>query len=580
MERKDDGTIEIDLLHILQVFWKKAWFIVLMALLCGVLGFCYSTFRMTPKYQSKVLVYVNNQTLSFGSSSVSISSQDITASQSLVDTYIVILKTRKTLNEVIKRANLDKSYESLSDMVSAAAVNETEVFTITVTSSNPYEAELIVNTIADVLPEKIAEVVEGSSAKIVDYGVVNTNKVSPVRTKYAAIGVLIGAVIACGILVVLDLMNDLIQDESYLERYKIPILAVIPDLLGASAGKKYGKKYYDYNYKYKYDYSYDHASAEKKDEANGSRAAKNAENRNDGISNSGTGFFICEKLPFVAAEAYKLLRTNLMFVLPDEQKCRIVGVTSSFRSEGKSITSLNLSYTLSKTDKKVLLIEGDMRLPSLSRKMPELKVSPGLSNVLAGLSTCEEAIQHSVRSQNWDILAAGDLPPNPAELLGSDKMRDLLSELSQTYDWIVVDLPPADIVSDALALTASLTGILVVVRRNYTDKQSLKDCMNKLDLVKANVAGFVVTDADIEHHSYGKYGRYGRKNRYGTYRRKGYQYDSHYYSKGYGKDSGYGYEYGDSSYGYGNNAAYEKAAQKAAEQSSPQAMETEKGDRS
>ncbi len=568
MERKDDGTIEIDLLHLLQVFWKKAWFIVLMALLCGVLGFCYSTFRMTPKYQSKVLVYVNNQTLSFGSSSVSISSQDITASQSLVDTYIVILKTRKTLNEVIKRANLDKSYESLSDMVSAAAVNETEVFTITVTSSNPYEAELIVNTIADVLPEKIAEVVEGSSAKIVDYGVVNTNKVSPVRTKYAAIGVLIGAVIACGILVVLDLMNDLIQDESYLERYKIPILAVIPDLLGASAGKKYGKKYYDYNYKYKYDYSYDHASAEKKTDAN------------EVGTNSGTGFFICEKLPFVAAEAYKLLRTNLMFVLPDEQKCRIVGVTSSFRSEGKSITSLNLSYTLSKTDKKVLLIEGDMRLPSLSRKMPELKVSPGLSNVLAGLSTCEEAIQHSVRSQNWDILAAGDLPPNPAELLGSDKMRDLLSELSQTYDWIVVDLPPADIVSDALALTASLTGILVVVRRNYTDKQSLKDCMNKLDLVKANVAGFVVTDADIEHHSYGKYGRYGRKNRYGTYRRKGYQHDSYYYSKGYGKDSGYGYEYGDSSYGYGNNAAYEKAAQKAAEQASPQAMETEKGDRS
>ena len=567
MERKDDGTIEIDLLHILQVFWKKAWFIVLMALLCGVLGFCYSTFRMTPKYQSKVLVYVNNQTLSFGSSSVSISSQDITASQSLVDTYIVILKTRKTLNEVIKRANLDKSYESLSGMVSAAAVNETEVFTITVTSSNPYEAELIVNTIADVLPEKIAEVVEGSSAKIVDYGVVNTNKVSPVRTKYAAIGVLIGAVIACGILVILDLMNDLIQDESYLERYKIPILAVIPDLLGASAGKKYGKKYYDYNYKYKYDYSYDHASAEKKADAN------------EAVTNSGTGFFICEKLPFVAAEAYKLLRTNLMFVLPDEQKCRIVGVTSSFRSEGKSITSLNLSYTLSKTDKKVLLIEGDMRLPSLSRKMPELKVSPGLSNVLAGLSTCEEAIQHSTRSRNWDILAAGDLPPNPAELLGSDKMRDLLAELSQTYDWIVVDLPPADIVSDALALTASLTGILVVVRRNYTDKQSLKDCMNKLDLVKANVAGFVVTDADIEHHSYGKYGRYGRKNRYGTYRRKGYQYDSYYYSKGYGKDSGYGYEYGDSSYGYGNNAAYEKAAQKAAEQPSSQAAETEKGDR-
>ena len=575
MERKDDGTIEIDLLRILQIFWKKAWFIVLMALLCGVLGFCYSTFCMTPKYQSKALVYVNNQTLSFGSSSVSISSQDITASQSLVDTYIVILKTRKTLNEVIKRANLDKTYESLDRMVSAAAVNGTEVFTITVTSTNPYEAELIVNTIADVLPEKITEVVTGSSAKIVDYGVVNTNKVSPVRTKYAAIGILIGAVIACGILVILDLMNDLIQDESCLERYKIPILAAVPDLLGAAAGRKYGKKYYDYNYRYKYDYSDNDASAGN-NKTNGSKTGRKAENQNDGIPNSGTGFFICEKLPFVAAEAYKLLRTNLMFVLPDEQKCRIVGVTSSFRSEGKSITSLNLSYTLSKTDKRVLLIEGDMRLPSLSRKMPELKVSPGLSNVLAGLCTWEDAVQHSVRSQNWDILTAGDLPPNPAELLGSVKMRNLLGELSQTYDWIVVDLPPADIVSDALALTASLNGILVVVRRNYTDKQSLKDCINKLDLVKANVAGFVVTDADVEHHAYGKYGRYGRKNRYGTYRRKGYSYDNYYYSKSYGKDSGYGYEYGDSSYGYGNSTVYEKAAQIAAEQADAEGAAKEK----
>ena len=556
MERKDDGTIEIDLLHLLQVFWKKAWFIVLMALLCGTLGFCYSTFRMTPMYQSKAMVYVNNQTLSFGASSVSISSQDITASQSLVDTYIVILKSRKTLNEVIKRANLDKSYEGLNGMVSAAAVNETEIFTITVTSPNPYEAELIVNTIADVLPEKIAEVVEGSSAKIVDYGVVNTSKVSPVRTKYAAIGILIGAVLACGLLVILDLMNDLIQDESYLERYKVPVLAVIPDLLGVS-GRKYGKKYYNYDYNYNYNYDNACGGTKKEKKKNGKETEK--------TENSGTGFFICEKLTFVAAEAYKLLRTNLMFVLPDEQKCRIVGVSSSFRSEGKSITSLNLAYTLSKTDKKVLLIEGDMRLPSLSKKMPEIKVSPGLSNVLAGLCTKQEAIQHSSRSANWDILAAGDLPPNPAELLGSDKMRDLLKELSETYDWIVVDLPPADIVSDALALTASLTGILVVVRRNYTDKQSLKDCMNKLELVKANVAGFVVTDADIEHHAYGKYGRYGRKNRYGTYRKKGYNYGNYYYSKGYGKDSGYGYEYGDPSYGYGNSEAYERAARKTSE---------------
>ena len=555
MERKEDGTIEIDLLHILQVLWKRAWFIVLLSILCGALGFMYSTYRLTPKYQSKAYVYVNNQKLSFGSSSVSISSADITASQSLVDTYIVILKTRKTLNEVIKRANLNMSYESLNGMVSAAAVNETEIFTITVTSSNPYEAELIVNTIADVLPEKIAEVVEGSSAKIVDYGVVNANKVSPVRTKYVGIGLLIGAFIACAIVVIIDLMNDLVQDEKYLERFKIPVLSSIPDLMSSAVrkGKKYGKGYYGGKYSYNYSYNYSYSSYSGYDKTGGydQSGKDNKDGNNSKVPGLEPGFAICEKLPFLASEAYKLLRTNLMFVLPDEQKCRIVGVTSSFRSEGKSVTSVNLSFTLSKTDKKVLLIEGDMRLPSLSRKLTELSPTPGLSNVLAGLKTPNEVIQHSARSQNWDIMTAGDLPPNPAELLGSDRMKSLLQELSESYDWIVVDLPPADIVSDALTLTGSLTGILVVVRRNYTDKQSLNDCMSKLNLIGANVAGFVMTDADIEQATYGKYGRYGKKNRYGRYYRKHRDYD--YYSKsGYGKDSGYGYEYGDYSYGYEN----------------------------
>lgn len=482
MERKKDGTIEIDLLHLLQVFWKKAWVIGLAAFLCGVLGFGYSTFCLKPLYQSKVMVYVNNHHISLDTHSVSISSGDLSASKSLVDTYIVILKTRRTLNEVIRRAGLSKTYEELSAMIGAEALNGTEIFTITVTSPNPYEAKAIVNTVADVLPEKIAEVVEGTAGKIVDYGVVNTNKVSPVRTKYTAIGLVIGAVLACGVLTVLDLMNDLIRDESYLERYEFPVLAVIPDL---------------------------------------------AENE------KGTEIAVCEKLPFLAEEAYKLLRTNLMFVLPEKQKCRIVGVTSSFRSEGKSTTSLNLAWTLSRTDKSVLFIEGDMRLPSLSKKLTEIKETPGLSNILAGLCTAEEAIRHGVRSANWDILPAGDLPPNPAELLGSEKMRELLEQFSRIYDWIVVDLPPADIVSDALALTGSLSGIMVVVRHNYTDKQSLKDCMNKLELVKANVAGFAVTDAEAEQHAYGRYGRYGRKNRYSSYHKKSYSYKN-YYTGGYG----------------------------------------------
>ena len=222
---------------------------------------------------------------------------------------------------------------------------------------------------------------------------------------------------------------------------------------------------------------------------------------------------ICDGLSFAASEAYKLLRTNLMFSLP-EKPCRIIGVTSSVRGEGKSTTSVNLAYTLAQSGKKVLLIDADMRLPSVAAKL-DIHSAPGLSNLVAGLDNERRCIRKSSYFDNWFILPAGDIPPNPSELLGSERMHSLLERYSDVFDFIVLDLPPINIVVDALVIAKWTDGLIVVARQNYITRRALNDCMYQMEKLEAKFLGFVMTDAAVGEGSYKKYGKYGKNYGYG-----------------------------------------------------------------
>lgn len=236
-EKKDYA--ELDLFRLAKALWHRAWAIVLTMLLGGTAAFLCTYFLMTPLYKSSALMYVNNSSLTVGSTSVSLA--DLSASKTLVDTYIVILETRLTLNEVIRQAELSYSYEELRDMITAAPVNSTEIFEISVTSPSPAEAERIANTIAKVLPEKISEIVDGSSVRTVDFAVQPTHKNSPSITKNVALGLAAGMALSCIVIILLELLDEQIRDEAYLTRtYDLPILAEIPDLLKPSESSKYG----------------------------------------------------------------------------------------------------------------------------------------------------------------------------------------------------------------------------------------------------------------------------------------------------------------------------------------------------
>lgn len=199
---------------------------------------------------------------------------------------------------------------------------------------------------------------------------------------------------------------------------------------------------------------------------------------------------------FAVQEAYKTLRTNIRFFLRGEG-CKKFCITSGAAGEGKSITLINLAISIAETGKKVLLIDGDLRRPALARLLVE-KGNPGLSGVLAGLVNTEEAIRKEMYP-NLDILFSGEIPPNPSELLGSDKMQELIETLSKEYDYILVDTPPVNVVSDACIVANLLDGVLMLARKDRSQKEDIKRAVDSLRLTGAKLLGFVLNGVTLEN---------------------------------------------------------------------------------
>lgn len=219
-----------------------------------------------------------------------------------------------------------------------------------------------------------------------------------------------------------------------------------------------------------------------------------------------------KNLSFAASESYKMLRTNLLFTLPEEQRCRVIGVTSAVSGEGKTTTAVNLAHTFAETGKRVLLLEADMRRPRIS-KILQLKSGPGLSNLLAGLA--DGVVQQHQQQKNLYFIPAGDIPPNPSELLGSLRMESCIKTLTERFDFLIIDLPPINIVSDAMSLCKLVDGFIFVVRQEYSTRQAVKDSMRQLAIADARILGFVMTDGQERGKSYRyRYGKYGRKYGY------------------------------------------------------------------
>ncbi len=208
---------------------------------------------------------------------------------------------------------------------------------------------------------------------------------------------------------------------------------------------------------------------------------------------------------FYVQEAYKSLRTNVLFSLTGESESQVILVTSSFPSEGKSINSTNLAISLTQLDKKVLLVDCDLRRPKMARLLG-LRADVGLSNVLMNPELTSSAIL-STREPGLSVMLSGDVPPNPSELLSSARMQKFLDAMKQTFDYIVLDTPPVNVVTDASILSPMVDGVLFVVRAGQSERTAVKRAVEQLRRADAKLMGFVLNG--VENYGHNKYGKQG-----------------------------------------------------------------------
>lgn len=246
---------------------------------------------------------------------------------------------------------------------------------------------------------------------------------------------------------------------------------------------------------------------------------KSASKRKSSYYSSGGGFH--------TKEAYKSLRTNIQFLLFNG-KNNIIAFTSSNIGEGKSTTTINTAITMVESGARVLVIDADLRRPVV-HKMMDMNIVPGLTNYLSGKNTIDEVLRPSSYPR-LDICTCGALPPNPAELVGSEQMIEFLKTVSKRYDYVFIDTPPVTIVTDSLVLAKHIAGYVFVVRQRIADSDTFRYAIQRFELVDARILGIVFNDVKTDEAGYGYYKKYGYyRKKYG----KNGEYSRYYSYRGY-----------------------------------------------
>lgn len=461
--------------NILQLMIGKLWLIMILTVIGGGAAFGYANYMLPLQYQSYTTMYVRDNPNSSGN--------NLNAARSLVSTYIAVLKSdamlEKTGEELLKKFGNDRisqvfsvsdnkvSPSSIRNSLTMTAVDGTEVMRITAVTKDAEISAALCRTIADIAPEFLTRVVSSGTVETIDTAQINRSPVAPNVPKTTAIGAMAGMALAVLIIFLIDFFDNTIKEsEEVSKKHQLAVLGEIQER-GSKKSRKKEREHY----------------------------------------------LITDKtVPFNITESYKAMRTNLMFSLSTSDK-KIVAVSSALPGEGKSTIAANLAIAFSQlNENKVLLIDADMRKP-VQHKLFNVKNNAGIAEFLGKMKQKSECIQES-GVPNLDIITSGSLPPNPSELLASEQMEKLLTEVSAEYDDIIIDMPPVNIVSDPLTIGRSISGMVAVTHYGKTTHEDFADMMRKVQTSDTKILGFVLNEIKSRHS--GKYG-YSKKYKYYSY---------------------------------------------------------------
>ncbi len=435
---------------------------LILIILCTIVGlggsYVVNNYIIKPSYTASVQLYVNPD-----DTATSTNINELYYAQKVVTTYINFLQTKSFYRQVLEESGLPFSLKQLKDMTSIHSVNDTEIFEISVTSYDPKVAFRLVETMQNIVPELIMKIKSSAVISIVDPVVVPTLPSGPNVILNTAFGGMAGLVISIIVAFLIEVLDVKVKDQEELtEKYHLPILGTIPLHHGLDRNKFIFRRLF--------------FTLKKKKDKKPPVILRNDE----------TKFFV--------TEAYTALRTNLRFILRKEG-CKKLLINSPLPEEGKSTTCTNIGITIAQTGAKVLLLDCDLRKGTLQQFF-KVKSAPGVSDILSGMKDEKEVLQETSIT-NLQVITMGAIPPNPAELLSSTQMEDLLRRLEKNYDYIIIDSPPVNIVSDALSLIKSVDGALIVVKENVTTYPNITNALSKFKLADAKVLGFVINGTSL-----------------------------------------------------------------------------------
>lgn len=463
----EEMKFEIDLQTGLRIILKYWQVILITAVLGGFSGWSLSKWGFTPIYSASVTIFAWES--SDDDKVQKAKYLDIEANTRLVNDYKEIIISRKVQDEVAKlKKQKFISEDKINYSISSDLQRNTRMIKIVASSSSPEIASFVANTTADVFIQVVRDIMNLKSIHIIDSAKLPVNPVSPQPLVNTILGFIIGIGLALLTALVKELLDATIKiPEEVQERLSKNVIGTIPE---AIADEKSQKKV----------------------------------RGKHGVAIRTTRFFADEKNNHAITEAFKILRTNIDFMMPGKNKSKVVMFTSALPGEGKSTIIANLAASMSETGKKVLLLDCDLRKPFM-HKFFSVDNSKGLVSIIVGAAALQDAIHRNVLNKGIDLISSGPIPPNPTELMMTDKFKLLLEELSQSYDYIFIDAPPTLNMADTAIVGHLADTTIFVITAGKTRIEIIKRCLRQLSQTNIEVNGILLNRFDIESIKYNYY---------------------------------------------------------------------------